>query len=38
MFAVREVRLVIGKVTVIVERGFDHAHLRSVVLALSEVG
>jgi transposase-like protein len=33
-----EVRLVIGKVTIVVEPGFDDAHLRAVVRALSEVG
>jgi transposase-like protein len=33
-----EVRVVIGKVTIVVEPGFDDVHLRAVVRALSELG
>lgn len=34
----RDVRLVVGKVMVVVEPGFDDVHLRAVVRALSELG
>jgi transposase-like protein len=33
-----EVRVVVGKVTIVVEPGFDDVHLRAVVRALSELG